>query len=180
MEKTIHIQYYSSSYGELILGSFEDRLCLCDWKYKTRRESADRKIQQALQAAYSIASSEIIETALRQLNEYFNRERTVFDLPLLFIGTDFQKEVWNKLLEIPYGATESYEGLATRLNNPKAVRAVAAANGANPISIFVPCHRIIGKNNKLTGYAGGLETKKKLLLLEASGGINSTGLFAVK
>jgi len=85
---------------------------------------------------------------------------------LIFAGTDFQKRVWNKLLEIPYGHTMSYGEMARQLDFPQAVRAVANANGANAISIFVPCHRIIGSNRKLVGYAGGLDAKKKLLNLE--------------
>ncbi len=104
---------------------------------------------------------------MAQLDEYFSRKRTAFDIPLAFIGTDFQKAVWNELLNIPYGTTISYAKLSQRLNNPKAIRAVAAANGANPISIFVPCHRVIGSNHKLTGYGGGLAAKKILLELEA-------------
>ena len=90
-----------------------------------------------------------------------------FDIPMLFAGTDFQKKVWHKLLEIPYGVTISYGELATQLGMPKAVRAVANANGANAISIIVPCHRVIGSDHSLTGYGGGLAAKKKLLELES-------------
>ena len=100
------------------------------------------------------------------MEEYFARKRKAFDIPLLFIGTDFQKSVWQELLNIPYGKTVSYGELSQKLGNSKAVRAVATANGANAISIFVPCHRVIGKNGNLTGYGGGLEVKEKLLELE--------------
>ena len=170
MKDIIRIHYYESPCGEfkLILGSYQDQLCMCDWQIESRRRIIDKRILKALKTDYLIERSEVIEKAILQLDEYFNKIRTTFDIPLLFTGTDFQKTVWNKLLEIPYGTTESYMGLSKQLNNPKAIRAVAAANGANPISIFVPCHRIIGSNNTLVGYGGGLPNKKKLLELELS------------
>ena len=104
--------------------------------------------------------------AVAQLDEYFAGQRSVFDVPLLFLGTDFQKRVWRELLDIPYGTTVSYVEMARRIGMPKAVRAVANANGANIISIFAPCHRVIGSNHSLTGYRGGLEAKRALLALE--------------
>lgn len=167
MEEMIRIQYYQSPCGELILGSYKGKLCLCDWQNEERRRLIDERIQKGLQAQYIEKESETITNAITQLDEYFNHRRKAFDIPLLFIGTDFQKSVWNELLNIPYGTTVSYAGLSERLGNPKAIRAVAAANGANAISIIVPCHRVIGSNQKLTGYAGGLPAKKLLLELEA-------------
>ena len=107
------------------------------------------------------------DDARRQLGEYFAGERTRFDLPLRMEGTDFQREVWQALLEIGYGETESYGELAQRIGRPDAVRAVGLANGRNPISIVVPCHRVIGASGSLTGYGGGLERKRFLLELEA-------------
>jgi methylated-DNA-[protein]-cysteine S-methyltransferase len=103
-----------------------------------------------------------------QLDEYFNRNRKTFDLPTDLQGTDFQKKVWNELLKIPFGKTLSYKELALKLGDIKAIRAVAAANGANPVSIIVPCHRVIGSNGSLTGYAGGLWRKQWLLEHESS------------
>jgi len=102
-----------------------------------------------------------------QLNEYFAHTRTEFDVILDTCGTPFQQSVWQALCNVPYGNVATYKDIAIQLNNPKAVRAVGAANGKNPISIIVPCHRIIGANNKLTGYAGGLERKQWLLEHEA-------------
>ena len=166
-DKVIRIQYYQSPCGELILGSFGDKLCLCDWVNEERRKTIDGRIQKMLQARYETGISETIATAITQLDEYFAQKRTAFDVPLLLLGTDFQKAVWNELLKVPYGMAKSYAGLSSQLGNPKAVRAVAAANGANAISIFIPCHRIIGSNQKLTGYAGGLSAKKILLELES-------------
>jgi len=106
--------------------------------------------------------------AVKQIKEYFAGERFLFDIKLNLQGTDFQKRVWHQLLKIPFGETRSYKDIASAIGLPKASRAVGAANGKNPISIIVPCHRVIGSNGKLTGYAGGLKTKRYLLELEAS------------
>jgi methylated-DNA-[protein]-cysteine S-methyltransferase len=108
-----------------------------------------------------------VSDALRQLREYFAGKRTDFDLPLAPEGTEFQRSVWRRLQDIPYGETISYGELAKRVGNPKASRAVGAANGQNPIPIVIPCHRVIGANGKLTGFGGGLPTKEALLALEA-------------
>lgn len=108
----------------------------------------------------------MLEDAAKQLDEYFAGERRAFDIPLQFAGSEFQKSVWHELLKIPYGETISYGELARRIGSPKSVRAVANATGANAISIFVPCHRVIGSDRSLTGYAGGMEAKRKLLKLE--------------
>lgn len=107
--------------------------------------------------------------AERQLGEYFAGNRKTFSVPLDMRGTPFQKHVWEALLGIPFGETRSYGQLARQLGNAKAMRAVGAANGRNPISIVVPCHRVIGSTGKLTGFAGGLETKAQLLSLEDRG-----------
>ena len=108
----------------------------------------------------------VLEEAEKQLKEYFDGTRRIFSMDLDFNGTDFQKKVWRALLEIPWGQTRTYRQIAAQIGNPKAVRAVGAANGKNPISIIAPCHRVIGASGKLTGYAGGLENKALLLRLE--------------
>ena len=164
--KAIYIQYHQTSVGELILGSYEGELCLCDWKFRKSRMAVDKRIKSCLCAEFVEENTEIITLATQQLNEYFEQKRTKFTVPLLFCGTEFQKSVWNELLKIPYGKTVSYRELSANLNNPQAIRAVASANGANALSIFVPCHRIIGSDNQLVGYAGGLQAKRKLLELE--------------
>jgi methylated-DNA-[protein]-cysteine S-methyltransferase len=105
----------------------------------------------------------------RQLREYFDRKRKSFSITLDMQGTSFQKNVWDALLAIPFGETRSYGQLAKQLGNPRATRAVGAANGRNPVSIIVPCHRVIGSSGKLTGFAGGLMTKAHLLHLEKNG-----------
>ena len=110
----------------------------------------------------------ILAQAVTELSEYFAGKRTQFDVPTVADGTKFQNQVWAMLKEIPYGETWSYQDLAIAIDNPKAVRAVGLTNGRNPISVIVPCHRVIGKNGKLTGYAGGIERKERLLALEGS------------
>lgn len=162
----IAIQYYDTPYGMLVLGSFEEKLCLCDWRYRTLRNAIDSRLAKGLQAQYVEQPSDVIGRAIEQLEEYFSGKRKTFEIPLLFVGTEFQKSVWEALLQIPYGQTDTYLGLSRRLGNTLAIRAVAAANGANAISIIVPCHRIIGSKGELIGYAGGLPAKQQLLRLE--------------
>jgi len=112
---------------------------------------------------HAIKTNKITHSCKQQLNEYFQAKRKVFDVPLDQHGTVFQKSVWACLVNIPFGKTLSYRDIAEMLNNPKAVRAVGGANGRNPIGIIVPCHRVIGANGTLTGYAGGIERKSWLL-----------------
>ena len=166
MEK-ISLKYIRSPYGELILGSYGNQLCLCDLRYRKMRNSINNRIQKGLDAYFQEEESPVILEAALQLSEYFSGERTKFDISISMIGSTFQISVWNELTNIKYGDTETYLGLSRRLGNEKAIRAVAAANGANALSIFVPCHRILGSNGELTGYAGGLDVKKKLLQLES-------------
>lgn len=118
------------------------------------------------QARSPETQNDTLKLAKQQLSEYMTGERQNFDLPLAPEGTDFQKQVWQALLTLKYGETCSYLDIATQIGNLKAVRAVGAANGKNPLSIVVPCHRVIGKSGKLTGYAGGLSKKAWLLDLE--------------
>jgi len=156
-----HYKEIQSPVGLLKLIASEKGLAAVLWE----NEKPDRvKIDQGVE---DIFNSILIETE-KQLNEYFRKERTVFDLPLDFTGTDFQKKVWDALLTIPFGETRSYGDMAKYLGDIKAVRAVGAANGRNPISIIAPCHRVIGISGKLTGFAGGLQNKAFLLRLENS------------
>lgn len=115
----------------------------------------------------SFAARQLAGAVARRLDAYFAGERVAFDLPLAPSGTPFQQSVWNALCGIPYGETVSYAEIARRIGRPSAVRAVGAANGRNPIAIVIPCHRVIGANGALTGYGGGLDRKRALLLLEA-------------
>ncbi|WP_369789675.1 methylated-DNA--[protein]-cysteine S-methyltransferase [Rouxiella sp. WC2420] len=126
----------------------------------------ERKNRVRLGVLTEDSSHPILLETENQLNEYFSGTRTQFQLDLDFQGTEFQKQVWQALLDIPYGETRSYGQIAFSLGNPKSVRAVGAANGRNPISIIAPCHRVIGACGSLTGFAGGLEAKAFLLTLE--------------
>lgn len=167
MSNTIYIYDYKTPYGELILGSYENKLCLCDWKYRKQRNLIDARLLKEVDIQeFIVFKTQVIEQTIIQLEEYFNGKRQEFDIPLHLIGTEFQKKVWTQLIQIPYGETSSYLQLSEKLGDKKAIRAVANANGANAISILVPCHRIIGSNGNLVGYAGGLQAKKKLLELE--------------
>lgn len=158
---------YESPCGTLLLGSLDDRLCLCDWQMgKEHNNRVNGRLRRMLGAEFEVGGSPVIDEAKIQLDEYFAGARREFDVPLLFAGTGFQRRVWAALLTIPYGQTISYGEMARQIGRPGAVRAVANANGANAISIFVPCHRVIGSNGALTGYAGGLEAKEFLLKLE--------------
>ena len=166
---TIFILPYHTPCGGLLLGAYEDRLCLCDWQAAPHHTQIIKRLQRLLHADTAQGTAPVIAQAITQLDEYFAGTRQVFGVPLLFAGTAFQQSVWNELLHIPYSTTISYADLALHIGNPTAVRAVANATGANALSIFVPCHRVIGTNGSLTGYAGGLSTKHYLLALEAQG-----------
>ena len=166
--RQIYVQYYDSPCGTLILGGMAEKLCLCDWAANSHRERNDVRLQRMFNATYVIRHSDVVEHAISELEEYFRGTRTTFDIPLLMAGTEFQKQVWQSLLTIPYGTTVSYCEEARRLGKSSAVRAVASANAANPISILVPCHRVIGSDGSLMGYAGGAVAKQWLLQLEQS------------
>lgn len=168
MEEAIRVRPFRTPAGELLLGSFRDALCLCDWRHRRMRAAVDARIQRGLGAGYAEGSSPAIERAMAQLEEYLAGRRTAFDLPLRLVGSAFQQAVWEALRAIPYGRTVTYAGLAGQLGAPAAVRAVAAANGANALSIVVPCHRVVGSNGALVGYAGGLRAKRFLLGLEGA------------
>lgn len=161
--QVITTQYYESPCGPLLLGTFGPALCLCDWRTGKSREAVDRRLQRRFSAVYEEGASPVLTAAVAQLDGYFAGTRTAFDLPLALAGTSFQETVWRALSGIPYGETVSYGELARRIGMPEAVRAVANANGANALSIFIPCHRVIGADHTLTGYGGGLAAKRYLL-----------------
>ena len=163
----IIVTRYASPCGGLLLGSLGENLCLCDWVAENgKRGYVHDRLKRHLNARFKEGVSPVNVMAACQLDEYFAGVRRHFDLPVIFVGTEFQKSVWRRLTEIPYGATVSYRELSCGLGNRQAVRAVARANGANALSVIVPCHRVIGSNGSLTGYAGGLAAKEFLLRLE--------------
>lgn len=156
-----------SPVGELKLIARDHRLAAILWEN-------DQPDRVRLGAMTENSAEPVLVQTERQLAEYFAGTRNRFDLELDFAGTEFQKRVWTALLAIPFGETRSYRDIAVQLGNPKAVRAVGAANGKNPISIVAPCHRVVSSSGALTGFAGGLETKAKLLALESGGGLFQT------
>ena len=166
-KKQVNIQYYDSPCGQLVLASSSGELCLCDWNGMPCAERNRRRLARYMNASFKTATTSVLEETKRQLDEYFAGKRKSFDIQLRMVGTCFQQQVWNALTDIPYGATKSYKDIAQSIGKPQAVRAVAGAVGANGISILIPCHRVIGSDNSLTGYAGGLEAKKELLRIEA-------------
>lgn len=165
-KQIILTMHYQAPCGVLVLGSLGHELCLCEWHVKLKDEQVYRRLKRLLHADMTEGTSPVIEQAAAQLDEYFAGRRRTFSMPLRFAGTDFQLKVWHELLKIPYGETLSYGEMARRIGMPKAVRAVANANAANALSIFAPCHRVIGSDRSLTGYAGGLDVKHWLLTLE--------------
>ncbi len=162
----IQVYPYQSPVGELILGSFEEDLVLCDWRYRRMRAQIDKRIKEGLKTDYAEGKTRVIEETMAQLDSYFQGKLQKFTIPYRMVGTPFQIRVWSELDRIPYGETRSYLELSERLGDTLAIRAVASANGANALSILLPCHRVVGSKGELTGYAGGLGAKKKLLELE--------------
>jgi methylated-DNA-[protein]-cysteine S-methyltransferase len=152
----------ASPVGELTLVASNDGLAAILWENDSPR-------RVPLDITTRDDAHPLLTETERQLNEYFAGRRKSFDLRLDFVGTEFQKKVWRALLTIPYGETRSYAQIAEQIGNPPAVRAVGAANGRNPISIVTPCHRVIGSNGTLTGFAGGMAAKALLLELEGRG-----------
>ena len=154
MEKIV---FYETPVGKLCIGEENGCITHVTWS----------KIPQE----YILEETELILECKNQLKEYFAGERKEFDLPLAPRGTEFQQKVWKALMEIPSGETRTYGEIAAAIGNPKAARAVGMANNKNPIGIIIPCHRVVGANGKLVGYAGGMEKKEFLLELERN---NST------
>jgi methylated-DNA-[protein]-cysteine S-methyltransferase len=160
MEKAMHVsKTMKSPVGELTLVASATGLAAILWEN-------DKPGRVRLNIVAEDGNHPVLREAERQLQQYFAGARTKFDLPLDFAGTDFQKAVWAALLTIPFGETRSYAQIAAQVGSLKAVRAVGTANGRNPISIVAPCHRVIGSNGALTGFAGGLDAKQTLLELE--------------
>ena len=161
MPETILIKQLSTPIGTMTAGATAKGLCMLEFDKKT-------EFKTTLDYISEMGDSKFIEQTEQQLIEYFNNKRTVFDVPLDLIGTNFQISAWQELLKIPFGKTRSYKEQAIAIGNLKAIRAVASANGANRIPIIIPCHRIIGTDGSLTGFSGGLWRKKFLLEFESN------------
>jgi len=164
--KSIEIAYYRNHGVELIMGVYDGKLCLLDYLHRAKRSTIDKRVQTGLDVKYIERENALHKEISKELDEYFEGKRKSFSIPLLFVGSTFQKSVWNALLAIPYGTTKSYKAQAQILGDSKKVRAVANANGANAMAIIVPCHRVVASDGGLGGYAGGIETKIKLLDIE--------------
>jgi methylated-DNA-[protein]-cysteine S-methyltransferase len=147
----LHLQYFDSPIGLIVISA---------------NEQAIVSVLFTEEAGTPEISSPLTRDCARQLEDFFRGKRQAFDLPLQPVGTNFQMEVWNELQKIPFGTTISYKSLAARLGNEKKIRAAGTANGKNPVSIIIPCHRVIGSNGELVGYGGGLWRKKWLLEME--------------
>lgn len=153
----MNYQYFDSPIGTLRLVSDGEHLVAIEFEGMHDRDDNDLE-----------AGDPVLQACARQLTEYFAGKRTRFRLPLAPGGTEFQRSVWKALETIPYGQLNSYADIAAVIGKPRAMRAVGAANGRNPIPIVVPCHRVVGSDGSLTGFAGGLETKRRLLELEGA------------
>ncbi len=159
-----NLKAYDSPIGRLLLGASEKGLSVCDWEDSKLHERIMLRIKR--NGIALVDDSPFLDIACRELDEYFNGNRREFDFPLDPAGTTFQRRVWHCLRGISRGERWSYGDLASRMGHSRGVRAVASAIGNNPLSIIVPCHRVIGKDGSLTGYAGGLSRKEFLLNFE--------------
>ncbi len=163
-----NISFTHTPLGLMWLWATDVGLCNVGFGDSVKAAEVRRMAKRGIETPLPVSTS-LLESAARQVSAYFARERRRFDLPLDLRGTDFQHQVWLQLQQIAYGETTTYGEIALLLGRPKATQAVGQAVGANPVSVIVPCHRVIGANGKLTGYGGGLERKAMLLELEQAG-----------
>ncbi|MFK7750873.1 MAG: bifunctional transcriptional activator/DNA repair enzyme AdaA [Kordia sp.] len=166
----ILINRLTTPLGPMFVCATDTGVCLLEFVDRQKLETEFKDLQKLLNATIILGENVHIKQAKKEIKEYFEGERKVFDLKLETPGTDFQNSVWNCLNGIAYGKTQTYQQQAEKIGNPKAVRAVASANGCNRIAIIIPCHRVIGKNGKMTGYSGGIERKKWLIEHERNNG----------
>lgn len=165
-QNIIYLHRINTPIGEMFVGATENGLCLLAFSDQKTLENMLKNIETRYSATLIREENQHIKQTQQELAEYFAGKRKNFTVTLDIKGTDFQKQVWQALIEIPYGVTHSYQDQAHSIGKPKAVRAVANANGMNLISIIIPCHRIIGANGSLTGYSGGIWRKSWLLNFE--------------
>lgn len=162
----VHVTRIPTPLGPMLAGATAEDLCLLEFGDRRMLETQLKRLKRRLNAAFVPGSNGVTAMVALQLQEYFEGDRTCFEVPLITPGTDFQQTVWTELCRIPYGETRSYEDQAIAIDRRDALRAVARANGDNRIAIIIPCHRVIAKNGTLCGYGGGLWRKKYLLELE--------------
>ncbi len=159
----LYLSYLDTPLGLMRMGASDQGLCLFDFREERSTGRVPSRIQVYFNREIAEGEHPVFAEVRRQVNEYFAGTLKHFDLPLHFIGNDFQVGVWRGLLDIPYGETISYKAQAVRLGNEQAIRAIAGTNGENSIAIIAPCHRVIGSDGSLTGYGGGVHNKKWLL-----------------
>jgi AraC family transcriptional regulator of adaptative response/methylated-DNA-[protein]-cysteine methyltransferase len=169
------LAWLRSPLGPLVAGATNDGVCLLEFTDRRMLETQFRTIQRLFAAPLVPGTNEHLRRLEYELAEYFAGARREFSVPLEYPGTEFQRRVWDELLQIPYGETRSYEQLARSVGNPRAVRAVGRANGLNRIAIVIPCHRVVNKSGQLGGYGGGLRRKEWLLDLERSDSASTEG-----
>ncbi|AEY67088.1 methylated-DNA--[protein]-cysteine S-methyltransferase [Clostridium sp. BNL1100] len=163
-----NIYFFETQIGTIGIAEEATRIINVFFETDFNMDTVSDRDKLLQQSGFYFKETELLIDAVKQLDEYLKGKRMAFDLPLAPKGTDFMKTVWNCLNTIPYGDTRSYKQIAEAAGNPKACRAVGMANNKNPIPIFIPCHRVVGTNGRLTGYRGGLEIKQKLLEIEKS------------
>jgi len=156
----------STPLGDMVAIATDEALCLLEFHDRPAVKAEIEELRIHFQAALTEESNPILDHLRSELDTYFKGELTEFKTPLIYTGTDFQSRVWRALHDIPFGKTRTYKEQSEHLGDVKAIRAVASANGKNKIAIVIPCHRVIGSNGNLTGYAGGIERKRFLLDLE--------------
>jgi AraC family transcriptional regulator of adaptative response/methylated-DNA-[protein]-cysteine methyltransferase len=152
--------------GPMLAGATSEGICILEFTNRIRLEKEIVDLQKLLNAVMQPGQNPHLDQLKNELNEYFEGKRKVFSVPLHIPGNEFSQTVWKTLQEIPYGQTCSYKQQADSMNNPKAIRAIASTNGRNRLAIIIPCHRVIGSNGTMTGYAAGVEKKKWLLKFE--------------
>lgn len=164
--KALSIKTIKTPLGQMTAGCTDKGICLLEFNDHNELDKEIEELAKTLGCALKKESNNILKDLTEQLNEYFAGKRTVFNLKLFFVGTQFQKIVWTSLLKIPYGKTIAYKEQAASIKKPESIRAMAHANGMNKLSIIVPCHRVIGSDGSLTGYGGGLWRKRYLIDME--------------
>lgn len=162
----LHVTVVETTLGEMLIGSTPTALCLAEFTSRDTLREQVIGLQRLMDGAFVRTATPLIDQACTELREYFAGQRRQFSVPLVYPGSAFQRSVWELLQAIPYGQTRSYEALALDLGQRTATRAVGTANGQNRLALFIPCHRVVNKNGRLGGYAGGLWRKQILLDLE--------------
>jgi len=163
----INLQFYKHKYTEFVIGSYNGRVCILDYRYRKQRASLDRKISAALNAKFVYKNDETIEHAISQIDDYFMGMQNNLTFNVLPIGSRFDKQVWNELSSIKSGETSTYSELASKMGPLVSPRNVAISCGLNTLAIIIPCHRVINSNGDIGNYGGGVDMKERLLRLES-------------